>query len=121
MAKRHCSLKSDFTSLLASLSDNPAQGIELFAGVRKIRMAISSKGRGKSGGARIIFTCCIRKDTLHLLFIYDKQDMDNVEDDFIRDILAQLLNQSCFYVLLPPSQSFNRKDSNPSIKVLQSR
>lgn len=92
LLKRHRSLKSDFSSLLVSLSDNPAQGVELFAGVRKIRMAISSKGRGKSGGARVIFTCCIRKDTLHFLFIYDKQDMDNVEDDFIRDILSRLSN-----------------------------
>ena len=94
LAKRHRSLKEDFSSLLVSLVENPAQGVEFFAGVRKIRMAIGSKGRGKSGGARVIFTCRIRKDTLHFLFIYDKRDMDNVEDDFIREVLSRLSNSN---------------------------
>ena len=84
----------EYSSLLVSLVENPAQGVELFAGVRKIRMAIGSKGRGKSGGARVIFTCRIRKDTLHFLFIYDKRDMDNVEDDFIREVLSRLSNSN---------------------------
>lgn len=51
--KRHRSLKSDLNTLIDSLEENPWQGDELSPGVRKISMAITSKGRGKSGGARM--------------------------------------------------------------------
>lgn len=37
-----------------SLRENPLQGVEIAPHVRKVRMAISDKGRGKSGGARVI-------------------------------------------------------------------
>ncbi len=52
-AKYH-SLHSDFRIFLNNLSKDPAQGISLGNNLYKIRLAISSKRRGKSGGARII-------------------------------------------------------------------
>ena len=54
LAKRHRSLKEDVKAFVAELERNPLQGVELTAGIRKIRMAIKSKGVGKSGGARVI-------------------------------------------------------------------
>ena len=54
LAKRHRSLKEDVKDFVAELERNPLQGVELTAGIRKIRMAIKSKGAGKSGGARVI-------------------------------------------------------------------
>ncbi len=54
LKKRHKSLEADFERLLISLLDNPCQGVELEDGVRKIRLSITSKGRGKSAGARVI-------------------------------------------------------------------
>lgn len=54
LAKRHKSLKEDVKAFVAELERNPLQGVELTAGIRKIRMAIKSKGVGKSGGARVI-------------------------------------------------------------------
>ena len=54
LAKRHKSLKEDVKAFVAELERNPLQGVELTAGIRKIRMAIKSKGAGKSGGARVI-------------------------------------------------------------------
>ena len=92
--KKYPSLKQDLAKLGEDLAINPFIGVDLGHGLRKIRMAIGSKGRGKSGGARVIFTCRIRKDTLHFLFIYDKRDMDNVEDDFIREVLSRLSNSN---------------------------
>ena len=47
-------------------------GDEIFPNCRKARIAIKSKGKGKSGGARIIFYFEIIEDTIILLFIYDK-------------------------------------------------
>ena len=52
LLKKYHSLSNDFIVFKENLSQNPLQGIELGAGVRKIRMAIASKGKGKSGGAR---------------------------------------------------------------------
>ncbi len=54
LAKRHRSMKTDLIDFARSLQENPFQGVELSPGIRKIRMVITSKSRGKSGGARVI-------------------------------------------------------------------
>jgi mRNA-degrading endonuclease RelE of RelBE toxin-antitoxin system len=46
LAKKYPSLKSDFSHLLQSLKETPTQGISLGNECYKIRMAISSKGKG---------------------------------------------------------------------------
>ncbi len=90
LKKRHKSLEADFEELLRSLFENPMQGVELTGGARKIRLAITSKGRGKSGGARVIIRVRIVNDELQLLYIYDKADMDNIGDAFLRKLLKQM-------------------------------
>ncbi len=90
LKRRHRSLEADFERLLSSLLVNPEQGVELFNGTRKIRLAITSKGRGKSGGARVIIRVRIVDDELQLIYIYDKSDYANISDDFLRDILARM-------------------------------
>ena len=72
LKKRHKSLQHDFERLLVSLLENPIQGVEIEENVRKIRLAITSKGRGKSGGARVIIRVRLIADELQLLYIYDK-------------------------------------------------
>ncbi len=54
LAKKYPSFKDDLKGLRDKLLKNPFQGDELSPGIRKIRMAIKSKGKGKSGGSRII-------------------------------------------------------------------
>ena len=54
LAKKYISVKEDYKTLLNDLRTNPELGTDLGNGLRKIRMKISSKNRGKSGGARII-------------------------------------------------------------------
>lgn len=90
LKKRHRSLETDFERLLASLLANPFQGVELEDGVRKVRLAISSKGRGKSGGARVIIRVRLVADELQLLYIYDKADYDNVSEAYLRDVLNRM-------------------------------
>lgn len=90
LKKRHRSLEADFERLLLSLIENPEQGVELIEGVRKIRLAISSKRRGRSGGARVIIRARIIEDELQLIYIYDKADFENVSDTFLRDILKRM-------------------------------
>ena len=90
LKKRHKSLEDDFERLLGSLLQNPMQGVELEDGVRKVRLAISSKGRGKSGGARVIIRIRIVADELQLLYIYDKADYENISEVFLKDILQRM-------------------------------
>lgn len=73
--------------------NNPFLGDELGSGIRKVRMAIASKGKGKSGGARIL-TLNLLLDTesmeITLLTIYDKGEISNVKDDFIKYLISNL-------------------------------
>ncbi|MBO5224919.1 MAG: addiction module toxin RelE [Parabacteroides sp.] len=90
LKKKHKSFESDFEALLMSLQENPRQGVEIHEDIWKIRMTITSKGRGKSGGARVIIRIRIVRDELQLLYIYDKADFENVSDSYLREILKQM-------------------------------
>lgn len=83
LCKKYSSLKADLSALGKSLSENPDQGTSLGKGVRKVRMAIASKGKGKSHGARVItyteaIVCADNEGTVILLTIYDKADRDSI-------------------------------------------
>ena len=49
-------------------------------------MAISSKKTGKSGGARVITCVKIVEDTIHLLTMYDKSEMENISDAYLDEL-----------------------------------
>jgi mRNA-degrading endonuclease RelE of RelBE toxin-antitoxin system len=80
LSKKHLSLKSDLLKLTNSLIMDPQQGKPLGNNCYKIRMAISSKNKGKSGGARIITYVKIVEETIYLISIYDKSDTDTIAD-----------------------------------------
>ncbi len=94
LAKKYHSLPFDFKAFIQSMETAPMQGADLGNGMRKVRMAIGSKGKGKSGGARII---AYYVDTSHehleitLLAIYDKSELANVSDSYLKSLLADLL------------------------------
>lgn len=54
LRKRYKSFAEDLRQFVEGISKSPLQGTELTPGIRKIRMTITSKGGGKSGGARVI-------------------------------------------------------------------
>lgn len=94
LMKRYRSLKADLGELITLLEKNPMQGDELTPGVRKIRMAISSKGRGKSGGARVItYTIVVAENEgrVYLIDIYDKADYSTVNVDIIKKMVDDLM------------------------------
>jgi mRNA-degrading endonuclease RelE of RelBE toxin-antitoxin system len=89
LSKKYKSLKDDYVHFLDELEKNPYMGVEIIANCRKARIAIKSKGKGKSGGGRIIFYFEIVNDKLILLYVYDKSDMENVTDEFIKHLLTK--------------------------------
>lgn len=91
LAKRYRSFKQDYLNLLDELEGNPQLGIDLGNGFRKVRMAITSKGKGKSGGARVITLDMVeRNGLLYLIYCYDKSDADNVNMNIIRDLVGKI-------------------------------
>lgn len=87
--KRYRSLKKDVDELVSTLHNFPTQGIDLGGGMRKVRMAITSKGKGKSGGARVITLTVLVTTTdtdVWLLTIYDKSEKANITDAELRDL-----------------------------------
>lgn len=90
LGKRYASLADDYETLLHDLKQNPTFGTDLGRGLRKVRMRISSKGKGKSGGARVItFTVIASVDetTINLLYIYDKSERENISPKEIDALL----------------------------------
>ena len=93
LAKKYHSLRTDFDEWKNEILQNPFVGDDLGGGVRKIRMSIESKGKGKSGGARILtLNVKISEDGLNviLLTIYDKGEISNIKDEFIRYLIDNL-------------------------------
>jgi mRNA-degrading endonuclease RelE of RelBE toxin-antitoxin system len=93
LAKRHRSFIDDLQDFQEELLKNPYQGTELSPGIRKIRLTIDSKGRGKSGGARVItFTYLVdEKDgVVILLLLYDKADASSIKMNVVRKIIKDL-------------------------------
>lgn len=94
LSKKYHSLKSDLKLFRKSLEEDPFQGSNLGKGVKKVRMAIAHKGKGKSGGARII-TYNIQKiddDTIKIDLLYDKGEISTISDNFINYLLDNRSN-----------------------------
>ena len=92
LGKHYKSLKEDYAGLLNSLQANPFQGTDLGKGLRKIRIAITSKGKGKSGGARVItfsVVVAIEETEINLLYIYDKSERESISMSEIQELLRK--------------------------------
>ncbi len=92
LARRYRSLSADMNNFIQSIRENPIQGVELGNNLRKVRMAITSKGKGKRGGARVItYTINVQEENIQitLLTIYDKSDRNTVSDKELQDLLMQ--------------------------------
>lgn len=92
LAKKYKSLKNDLKELTDELRNNPYIGADLGGGVRKVRMAITYKGKGKSGGARVItYTVVVDESTgcVTLLTVYDKNEQSSISKKDIGELMAE--------------------------------
>ena len=90
LAKKYPSLKSDLSNLIDKLAQEPTQGKALGNGFYKIRLPIASKGRGKSGGARIITYVKITRNTVYLASIFDKSEKSTLTDNELEKIFKMI-------------------------------
>ena len=85
--KKYPSLTADVRLLKENILENPFLGESLGRSCYKIRMAITSKGRDKSGGARVITCVKIVDDIVYLLTIFDKSEKENISDEELTELL----------------------------------
>jgi mRNA-degrading endonuclease RelE of RelBE toxin-antitoxin system len=85
--KKHPSLKNDLAELIEKLEDNYAIGIFLGNNLYKIRLAIESKNKGKSAGARIIYFFLDADNEIYLIHIFDKSQFKNIPKHVLLDLL----------------------------------
>jgi len=90
LVKKYPSLKSELAELGVALSANPQMGTALGNEAYKIRVSIKSKGKGKSGGARIITYVITPQKEVYLLTIYDKAEFDSIDDKTLRRIIETI-------------------------------
>ena len=87
LLKKHKSLTSDLKNLEKDLLLDPALGTPLGNNTFKIRLKIASKGKGKSGGARVITCAKVVQDKVFLLKLYDKSEKETVDDKELQILL----------------------------------
>ena len=90
LVKKFPSLKEEFAALINDLNANPTSGTFLGNDCYKIRIAISSKGKGKSGGARAISYVYIESNTIYLLTIYDKSEKEDLKTNELKEMIIGL-------------------------------
>jgi hypothetical protein len=82
--------EDEYLGLQSYLIQSPESGkvVPGSGGVRKIRWAIS--GKGKSGGVRVIYFFKKQDDEIWLLTIYGKSEVENIPAHILRQIAKEV-------------------------------
>ncbi|MEY2648161.1 MAG: hypothetical protein RL282_874 [Bacteroidota bacterium] len=93
LKKRYPNLADDLRLLRKRLHEDPLSGNDsLGARCYKVRMELTDKKSGKSGGARLIIQVFVKEKVVHLLTIYDKSRKSGLFEGELDKILkTQLL------------------------------
>ena len=93
LSKKYPSFKKYYETFLESIKDHPLQGAEITKNIRKIRMAIGAKGKGKSGGARVItlnILTDVQNGRVVFLLIYDKENESTVKVNVVKEMVREM-------------------------------
>ena len=90
LIKKFPSIKQELADLGELLAVAPDTGTPLGNDTYKIRIPIKSKGKGKSGGGRVITYVLTKEKEVFLLVIYDKSEFDAIDTKTIKTIINSL-------------------------------
>jgi mRNA-degrading endonuclease RelE of RelBE toxin-antitoxin system len=93
LIKKFPSLTKELADLNDILSKKPTTGTPLGNDTYKIRLSIKSKGKGKSGGARVITYLVTENKELYLLTIYDKSEFDSIDTKTLKAIITDITKE----------------------------
>lgn len=92
LKKKYPTLSSDLRELRIRLRHDPITGNDaLSSNCYKIRLQLTDKNNGKSGGARIIIQVVIQEKVVHFLSIYDKSAKGDLFEGELDKILKKKL------------------------------
>ena len=90
LKKKYQSLPNDLAIFEHELIENHQLGVDLGSNFRKVRLAIKTKNKGKSGGGRIItysILVNVANAKIVLVVIYDKGEEQSISDSRIKQIM----------------------------------
>jgi mRNA-degrading endonuclease RelE of RelBE toxin-antitoxin system len=90
LIKKYPSLREDLIEVFQTLETHPTTGIPIGHDCYKIRIAISSKGKGKSGGGRLITLVRIQNKRVFLLALYDKSEVESLTDSALKKLIQHI-------------------------------
>ena len=96
LKKKFLSLRGELDDLFQELSENPQLGTHLGDNIYKIRLASESKGKGKSGGFRVVtyLVDITQEDTkVYLITIYDKSEIASISKNDLKSIIDGVLEE----------------------------
>ncbi len=99
LLKKYLSLSSELRELEQQLKENAHLGDKITENTYKIRVAVKSKGKGKSGGLRVISYIILKIvaddeiENIYLLAIYDKSEFENISDKLIAERIETVLEE----------------------------
>ena len=85
--KKYPSIKDDLSNIITQLEQNYELGTSLGSNLYKVRMAIESKNKGTSAGARIIYFFLSENNEIYLIHIYDKSNIENIPKHILENLL----------------------------------
>ena len=92
LKKRYKNILNDIEELKKILLETPDIGTSLGHGIYKVRVKNSNKNQGKRGGYRVI-TCFIDEyNTIYLVKMYDKGEIETIKISKLIEIIEDELN-----------------------------
>lgn len=88
--KKYPSLKSDLSYVIQSLESQPTHGTSLGNNIYKLRLSISSTGKGKSAGARVIDWVKVVREEVFLVTIYTKSERSSISKEELERMISEL-------------------------------
>ena len=89
LGKKYRNLKSDLKSLIDNFASLHQSSTTIQKNLYKIRVANSSKNKGKSAGYRIYYYIQL-EETTYLLTIYDKSEVEMIDENLLIDLIEEL-------------------------------
>lgn len=90
LLKKYSSLALELQTFERDLMENPLQGKSLGQNAYKARVAVKSKGKGKSGGLRVITYLITEEEEIYLLTIYDKSEMEGIDNQSLKEMIKEV-------------------------------
>src|SRR4028119_878884 len=90
LLKKYNSLAAELRTFEQELTDNPTRGKSLGHNAYKVRLAVKSKGKGKSGGLRVITYLITEDSEIYLLTIYDKSEMESIDEKTLKEMIKEM-------------------------------